>query len=270
MITHLHTRGILKLGGAEARPFLQRLITQDVLEGDAVRYGALLNAKGKYLYDLFIWVKDDDIYVDSERVDALEKLLNMYKLRSDVTIQNVSNLFKVFALDHMYESSDFISQPDPRHQAMGYRLITAESLEATNALDTYDALRLPLNIADGSRDMTIDKSLLMDFNFDTHHGINWQKGCYVGQENTNRSRRPELRRRQFMGLVSESESHQKIERGDALVNENQEVGHICSVCYHGDKIYIGSLLNLEYATQNQVLSCQGLNFSHSFFNGVTG
>lgn len=254
MIIHLKHRGVLKVSGSDARDFLQRLLTQDVSQGDHMRYGALLNAKGKYLYDLFIWFKDDSIYLDSERTENLLKLLNMYKLRANVRIEDISHTHKVYALSHSHKGNDFISAPDPRHEHMGHRLITTDVLASTMDLLAYDTLRLPLDVADGSRDMLIDKSLLMDFNFDDHHGISWKKGCYVGQENTNRSRRPELRRRQFKGV--EIENTLSINYGDSIMVGDQIAGTICSVCESNDKTYLGALLQMD-CLNSQLLTISG-------------
>jgi len=215
--TTLRDRGLLKLHGADTREFLQGLMSNDVMDVSASQtvYGALLTPQGKFLFDFFVsrGENDDELILDCEgsRLDVLQKRLTMYKLRSDVTIEDVTSNYSVVAcfgtdvsdalgLDASAGASATFAggtaHIDPRLADMGARLIAAgedwvQELEGAGfkASDqtAYDAHRLGLGVSDGSRDILIEKSFPLECNFDELNAISYTKGCYVGQELTART-----------------------------------------------------------------------------------
>jgi folate-binding protein YgfZ len=184
--TTLKDRTLVRIAGEEARPFLQGILTQDVLklQSGQSRYGAMLTGQGKLLFDLIIWGapdNEDDILLDceSERVEALVKKLMMYRLRRKVTIGPDPDLAVHWSL-----AEDAPGAPDPRLAALGRRwLAPAEEGDASEA---FRAHRLSLSVVEGTAEMGEDKTLWLECNGEEMNGVDYRKGCYVGQENTAR------------------------------------------------------------------------------------
>lgn len=200
--TILDDRRLLKISGEEAESFLQGLLTVDVakLAPGQLRYAALLSPQGKFLHDMFIAFWQGAYWLDcnATRLPDLRQRLAMYKLRSKVLLE-LQEGYGVAALwqgDITGESTDVFSARDPRLEAMGWRVITpVATLDAWCAAkaqpataDAYQAWRISHAIPDGALDMIPDKSLLLEFGFEALHGVDFNKGCYVGQEVTARSK----------------------------------------------------------------------------------
>lgn len=210
----LEDRGVVSLRGADARGFLQGLVTNDVFAATPERaiWAALLTPQGKYLFDFFIVELMGALVLDVERARApdLARRLGLYKLRSDVAISDDSADWAVVALlgsdadrtalagfeGRGGEFAGGVCFVDPRYGGAGARAILpraalpvldAQGFERADAED-YDLHRLICGLPDGSRDLVVDKSLPMEHGFDAMHGIGWEKGCYVGQEMTARMR----------------------------------------------------------------------------------
>jgi hypothetical protein len=212
----LPERGLISLSGEEARGFLQDLVSNDVdrVALDRAIYAALLTPQGKYLFDFFIAAGDDRLLLDCERprLEALVKRLAMYRLRAKVEIRDASDETAVHvaygeaalaALELPAEpgvARDFAGGTafvDPRLAAVGARIIApaeaaARALEAAGfqaaSADDYDGLRLGLGLPDGSRDLEVERTILLEGNFEELNGVDFQKGCFVGQEVTARSK----------------------------------------------------------------------------------
>lgn len=202
-VTPLPNRGLLFLKGADLESFLQGIITNDVrkaLAGDAI-YAALLTPQGKYLFDFFLIPHDGGLILETEadRLADLQRRLMMYRLRSKVDITNISDDYDVYATDHILDQGGRICFADPRHDELGFRCLMPKSTPfdgKTLDFATYDAKRLALGIADGSRDIDVEKTLILEANLEPLHGVDFEKGCYVGQELTARMKhRGKVRKR---------------------------------------------------------------------------
>jgi folate-binding protein YgfZ len=223
----LADRGVLAIDGPEARSFLQTIVTNDVAaatETHAV-YAALLTPQGKYLFDfLIVGRPDGGLLLESERgrLADLKRRLTMYRLRAKATIEDVSDSHAVHAVFGPaaagrigLDGAEGAAAPfgggmafvDPRLAALGARAIlpadgAAAALEAAGlqpaGADDYDRHRLALGVPDGSRDMEVDRTILLEANFEELHGVDFRKGCYVGQEVTARSKYRGLVRRRLM------------------------------------------------------------------------
>ena len=183
--TTLKNRGLIKISGADRRAFLQALITNDIdlLDTQDCVYSCLLNPQGKFLYDFFITENDGALLLDCEggsRTQELAKLLNMYELRADVSIQTTESA-PVYAIIGTCK----YGIKDPRHELIGYRSYTKPDLPEKD-FDEWDILRISLTMPDGSRDMIPQKSTLLECNIDKLNGVSFDKGCYIGQEITAR------------------------------------------------------------------------------------
>jgi len=209
----LADRGVLRIADRDRRAFLQGLVSNDInkVGPDRAIYAALLSAQGKYLHDFFIVEIGEALFLDAEaaRLADLKRRLLLYKLRATVEIVDASEQFVVAALfgDDALSACGLPPQPgtakrvgngvlyvDPRLAALGARLLVprGEPLPITTFSNSdsaaYDRQRLSLGVPDGSRDLAVDKAILLEAAFDELNGVDWQKGCYVGQELTARTK----------------------------------------------------------------------------------
>jgi folate-binding protein YgfZ len=180
--TTLTDRAVLRISGEEARPFLQGLLTRDVLtlkDGEA-RWTALLTPQGKALFDFILWGDDGYILIDCEaaQADALAKRLTIYRLRRKVVIARDESLAVHWALD----ATD--KPRDPRLPELGARWLAPASDGAAAA--AFRAHRLSLGVFEGAAELGQDQTLWLETNAEELHGVDYDKGCYVGQENTAR------------------------------------------------------------------------------------
>jgi len=188
-ISLLPTRGVIELAGLDRVAFLQGLVSNDVAEaapGRAV-WAALLTPQGKWLADFFIFHRPDALLLECERAQApmiAEKLMK-FRLRSKIGLRDASNGFAVIAGwgdAPMPEGA----APDPRLPEAGWRAVT-QCGEYPDASAEYDTHRLALGLPDAA-DMRAEQTVLLEAGFDELHGISWDKGCYMGQELTARTR----------------------------------------------------------------------------------
>lgn len=211
----LDTRSVIHISGSEAKDFLQGLITNNVdrLANESAVYSALLTPQGKYLHDFMVFPFDGGLGLDceSERKDDLIRRLTMYRLRADVTIEDVTDSYLVAALWDGDAAPNLSSAKavyaDPRIAMLGWRAVlardTAKSVLEQSGWSAatpaeYDRQRVALGIPDGSRDLLVDKSFLLEGNFEELNGVDFDKGCYVGQENTTRQKHRGVVRKRFM------------------------------------------------------------------------
>ena len=188
----LGDRALVSVAGEDWRRFLQGLISNDVdtlAEGE-LRFAALLAPQGRLLFDMFVLGTADGALLDVQaaRRDDLIQRLAMYRLRSKVEIAARDG--EVSALWGSGSGAPGWLR-DPRLPALGWRgygaAAPASAIAAT--ADDYDAHRLALGVPDPARDCVPDKTYPIEADFDLLNGIDFQKGCYVGQETTSRMKR---------------------------------------------------------------------------------
>lgn len=183
-------RRILRLSGPDTRDFLQGLVTNDVakLEHGLV-YAALLTPQGKYIADFFLLADGADVLldVDGSLGDTLATRLGMYKLRADVTISEVPL--------HVHRGTDACPPDglsDPRADAMGWRAYR-DAPQTDDGTD-WDALRVAHLIPQTGIELTAN-TFPLEAGFERLNGVDFRKGCYVGQEVTARMKhKTELRK----------------------------------------------------------------------------
>ena len=180
--TTLTNRALIRISGEEARPFLQGLLTRDVLtlKADEPRWTGLLTPQGKALYDFILWADGEDVLIDCEaaQAEALAKRLTLYRLRRKVVIARVDAL----AVHWSLEAPD---KPfDPRLADLGHRWLAPP--EEGDASPAFRAHRLSLGVFEGTGELGQDQTLWLETNAGELHGVDFDKGCYVGQENTAR------------------------------------------------------------------------------------
>ena len=185
----LPNREIIEISGPDCESFLQGLVTQDVklLQKEPIIYSLLLSPQGKFQYDFFIINAGDSwlIDIDKTRAQALTQRLQLFKLRANINIF-LNSAWHVGVSSAMTNAK--YSFEDPRLKNLGYRLYDQISLSSQTPVEIYENLRLSLGVPDGAQDMIVDKSIPLEWGMDELNAISWDKGCYMGQELTARSR----------------------------------------------------------------------------------
>lgn len=190
-------RTLIRVSGPDARVFLNNLLTQnlDGLDAAGVLYGALLTPQGKVIADMLIWADGDGVVLEADPARGADLLrrLGLYKLRAQVTLETDARavLWSTTAFDG--------ARPDPRLAALGYRAISAEAGADGGAV--YDAHRLALGAPDLARDAAPDEVFGLEALLEEFNGVDFQKGCFVGQENVSRMKRRATTRKKFCPIV---------------------------------------------------------------------
>ena len=226
----LEDRGVLRVSGPEAHDFLQGLISNDMkkVAVDNSIYAALLTPQGKFLFDFFISQQGGDFLLETrlERIPDLLRRLKLYKLRADVSIDDISADYQVLAAigpdittltpqeavtpGTTWSFPGGLAYIDPRLAAMGIRSIVERTavdrtIQDWNVqllnMDAYTQHRLSQGIPEGGLDIIPDKAFLLESNFDEMAGVDHQKGCYIGQETTSRTKRRGSVRRRILPVV---------------------------------------------------------------------
>jgi hypothetical protein len=195
----LADRGLVRIAGAEATNFLQGLVTNDIsrlTSGHAV-YAALLTPQGKIIVDFLVTQAPAEegggLYLDCPRALApdLVKRLAIYRLRAKITIEDLSNRLRVAAAwgadAEAWQPDDIVASfRDPRETNLGRRFIlSAPPISGDGdrgAAALYEAHRIALGVPKGGEDFTYGEAFPHDANLDLLHGVDFDKGCYVGQE----------------------------------------------------------------------------------------
>jgi len=227
----LHGRGLISVGGEDAVDFLQGLVSNDVCKAGPERalYAAFLTPQGKFMHDFLLYGVGDALMIECEaaRLADFLRRLSMYKLRSKVDLADVTDEFSVAqvfgdgALNLLgLDATPGAAKPfeggvactDPRLAEMGARVVLpAAAAEATlgkvgfakGAPEEYENLRLRLGIPDGSRDMIVDRAILLENGFEELGGVDFNKGCYIGQELTARTHFRGLIKKRLMPVAVE-------------------------------------------------------------------
>ena len=246
----LEDRGLLYINGDDTKEFLQNIITNNIenVKEDKSIFSALLTPQGKYLYDFIIIKHKSGYLLDCEKkiIEDLFKQLNLYKLRSKVEILNLSNEFVVANLSkqkflEIKNSKNeagytvkFREDPillDPRSKELGARLVInleklylslkKLGLEISNANEYYN-LSHKLGIPQIDTKSLQDKIFGIECNFEELNGIDFKKGCYVGQENTARIKlKDKLNKRLFAIEILEGQIN-----SEEITFENKNIGRL--------------------------------------------
>ncbi len=220
----LKNRGILAISGIDSRSFLQGLISNDIDKVSETRsiYATFLTPQGKYLFDFFISQLDSSLLIEceSDRLPDFMKRLRLYTLRADVEIIDRSDALDVIAcwgenaagaagLENSAGCSNALPGGticvDPRLAEAGLRAILPAGVSeidgveaASTNMGSYDAHRLLLGLPQSGTDLIVDKSILLESGLDELNSIDWEKGCYMGQEVTARSKYRGLVKKRLM------------------------------------------------------------------------
>lgn len=180
--TRLFDRHVVRLSptenGEDVRQFLQGLVTQDTAAVMPL-WAGLLSPQGKALFDFLLWADGDDVLIDCEhaQAEALVRRLSIYRLRRKIAI----------AIDPacaVFWNAD--GSGDPRHPDMGKRWLGTPAADDVDVSAEYRAHRLALGIPEGVAELGSEQTLWLEANAAELNGVSFNKGCYVGQENTAR------------------------------------------------------------------------------------
>ena len=247
----LDDRAILYINGEDAKEFLQNLISNDInkVNDETSCFTSLLTPQGKFLYEFIIVKHKLGYLIDCEKSqsEGLFKQLTLYKLRSKVEILNLSNEFvvagfsyeKFLTFDEAKDQSGFTikyrEDPiflDPRNKQLGARLIinleklylSLKKLDLHNAdLKEYYSLSHSLGIVPKDLNKLQDKLFGIECNFEELNGIDFKKGCYVGQENTARIK---LKNKLSKRLFPINILNGKLNEGESIYNNEIEIGKV--------------------------------------------
>lgn len=261
LYTLLPDRAVIRVSGPDRVSFLQGLVSNNIetITAQKSGYGALLTPQGKFLFDFFVYYQDEDsLLLECERGEngaraaELFKKLRMYKLRAKAELTDVSDdydVIAVFGKDALSSLSleatpgttapmaEGIKAVDPRLSELGARVLLPKNALAEMAaigaqesdVETYHQMRVSLGVPNGSEELEIEKSILLESGFEELGGVDFNKGCYMGQELTARTKYRGLVRKRLLPIQIEGPAP---DVGTAITNGDKEAGVIRSI--HGN------------------------------------
>ena len=212
-------RIIFRLSGEGVQDWLSGLITNEI-NGDAT-FAALLTPQGKIIADFFIYKEGDALLLDTPSKFAadLHKRLRMYRLRAPIEIEETDLTVKA-----VWDNDNAEGFTDPRHPTLGNRVIgPASSASGGN----YNAHRLSLGVADSEWDFDSAKVFPADANMELMNGVDFKKGCFVGQEVVSRMKRMTTVKKRMRGIIFEGDA----KAGDRILAGERVIGDVLSA--HG-------------------------------------
>ena len=247
----LEDRGFIQVNGPEAKDFLQNIVTNDIekVTSSSTVFSSILTPQGKYLFEFFILKLKDGYLVECEKKSTVEiiKLLNFYKLRSKVDLIDLTEKYvaAVISLEKFKEinssnlakgtTASYRDDPvyiDPRNDKLGAKIISKlENIHLTikklnlkiTEKEKYYSKSFQLGIPQIDLNKLKDKIFGIENNLDELNGIDFKKGCYIGQENTSRIKlRNKLRRR----ILPIEKVSGQISANDIIKYKDSEVGKI--------------------------------------------
>ena len=245
---HSNSR-FFKISGKDSVPFIQNLITNDIVKcgiGSMI-YSCLLTPQGKFLADFFIFNVNKDYFFETDKkfYKNLLAKLKIYKLRSEIQIEEINDLFSYSIFNINYNHKSIILINDPRNINIGKKLIVNNEIaisdrEINKISETkYHEILIKNRIPYSPFDILENKSLLLENNFDNLNAIDWDKGCYVGQEITARMKYRGLLKKKLYSLKLKSG---EVSAGDELIINEKKIGTIISIANSN----IFAVLNINF------------------------
>jgi folate-binding protein YgfZ len=219
-------RALIAISGPETSDFLQNLVTNDValLLRHPVIYAGLLTPQGKVAADFFLWRTDDGVMIDANAraAEGLRNKMLLYRLRSKVEIGPIETGLGVFVGD--VAASAILSAADPRRPELGLRAIMlAEGPPPQHEPPAYRARRIAAGLPDLAHDSIGEEVFALEGLFEELNGVDFQKGCFVGQENVSRMKRRATTRKKFCPVSFEGEAPPF---GTAIIAGAAEIGSV--------------------------------------------
>lgn len=223
-------RGFLAVKGRDAKAFLQGLITNDIarldgFEATQLLYAGLLTPQGKLITDFFLFKGEKDGYVIDvplAHLSALQARLSLYKLRSDVVLAPLE-LWLACGFDAARPDDAML---DPRHGALGWRIYRSHPFQTPPAAFDWPALRVAHLIPQMDQEMVSGGCFPLEYGFERLNGVDFKKGCYVGQEVTARMKHKTVLRKGLVQLEIIKEADGVLGPAAPVLLEGREIGQI--------------------------------------------
>lgn len=234
--TLLTDRSVLRVSGADAKTFLQGLLTNSLdktTEGRAI-FAGLLSPQGKILFDFFVVADGEDFLIEApaESAEALAKRLSFYKLRSNVTVEAEPAFAVAAAWGGVPTVPDgAVTYADPRLPDLGLRILLPDASSLDDAACSpaseadYHAHRIALGAPQGGRDYAYGDTFPHEALYDQLEGVDFKKGCYVGQEVVSRMQHRSSARKRVVPVEGDG----PLEPGAEVVAGTMPLGTIGSV-----------------------------------------
>ena len=239
----------LEISGQDSVPFIQNLITNDInkCKENHFVYSCLLTPQGKFFADFFIFKNKEKFVFEVNDIffENFLKKLNMYKLRSNINIEENKLFYSFIIFGELKINNNYeILNLDPRNSNIGKKLIQYDPLIKFNEeiieIDEkkYHEILIQNKVPYSPFDLQENKSLLLENNFDNINAISWDKGCFVGQEITARMKYRALLKKQLYALELISGN---INIGDKIIENEVNLGEVISKANQ----YIFCILKIE-------------------------
>ena len=238
----------INIAGHDRKDFLQGIITNDINKcNKKVIYSCLLSPQGKFLSDFFIIPFNDSFLIEINQKffnDFIAKL-KLYKLRSNINIDETNDFASVVIINNSSSNSteegqiildkEYVEYVDPRNKNLGNRVVIKQELinnliksknYSLSNINEYQKIMIQNLIPNSLNDLVVNKSLLLENNFDQINALDWNKGCYVGQELTARMKYRALLKKSLRLIKLNSG---KVQSGDAIFFTNNTIGQITSI-----------------------------------------
>ena len=258
MIIALPHRSLIRFGKDDAAPFLNDLITAKVPETaeDSVRPAALLTPQGRILFDMLISRDGEDILIelDQSRADAFMKKMMMYRLRRDVSITADDRpVFACLKANHQGEMPKNMLL-DTRFGDNVFRIYHApegsevtDNHEISDDIAAYQAYRYQHGVPEGADELLPEKALPLEARLDLDQGISFEKGCYIGQEVTARTRYRGLVKRSYLPVLLPA----NITAPAEITKGTKVVGELFGIAPHEDGFIGLASIRLDALPQGQ-------------------
>lgn len=241
----LENRGFITLAGKDRYEFLQGLVSNDVekcKQGQAI-WTAILTPQGKFLYDFFVFEREEQLVIECDKNQLMElgQLIRKYQLRSEVQmgIDAKSAAYVYFNSSSTKFGDALTVFNDPRHVELGMRIVgpdedilaTMETLGAeASSYEPLENLRISLGIPDGQKDIEQGRGLLLEYGFEELDGVDWDKGCYMGQELTARTKYRALIKKKLVIVEPVSGAWEEKPSSDSeIILNGKSIGNVRSV-----------------------------------------
>jgi len=238
---NLNESRFISITGEDKSLFLQGLITNDINKCKIANpiYSCLLTPQGKFIADFFISIFENEYLIEINKIfyESFFNKLNLYKLRSKISISENKKLKSLFLFNKnisLENHESLIIFDDPRNSFIGKKVYIDENylksfLDINNLISkdyiNYREILIKNLIPYSPVDLSVNKSLLLENNFDNINAIDWEKGCYIGQEITARMKYRALLKKQIYVLELISG---KIDKGDDIIIDNINIGKVIS------------------------------------------
>ncbi|MGV6812420.1 MAG: CAF17-like 4Fe-4S cluster assembly/insertion protein YgfZ [Brevirhabdus sp.] len=214
-------RRVIEITGSDRIKFLQGLVSNNVQDGNKnLIYAALLTPQGKYLFDFFLKIEPDRVLLDVAADAALDlvKRLTLYKLRADVALAEAD-----LHLHRGLGTPPEDARPDPRNPGLGWRAYRDHPQEGD--ITDWDALRVAHLVPQAGQELVAGDSYILEMGFERLNGVDFRKGCYVGQEVTARMKHKTELRKGLARVALDGTA----EPGSAITREGKPVGTLHTV-----------------------------------------